>query len=84
MYKVLDSYQRFDQKNTVSSRVAWDPLVRYLIQQRGDAQLRFIERDIAGLLADSLGTGINTPNSGLTSWDPLPIPGYVAFPDMWS
>ena len=57
-------------------------------------QLRQIERNVTGfsikdysltnaasIVANTLGTGINRVNSGLTSWEPLPGYGSLSFPE---
>ena len=95
MYQVLDSYQRFDQKNNMICRPFWDPSVRHLtIPQRWETQLRLMKSGVAGfelkdfalaagtqLVVTSFGTGILTPNAGLTSWEPLPLSWSFKFPE---
>lgn len=94
MYQVLETYKRFDQKNNMIFRIHWDPSQRYLEPLREETQLRLIERDSNGfslkdfslanassVVATSLNTGINRPNSGLTSWQPLPVHTSFTFPE---
>lgn len=94
MYEVLDSYQRFDQKNNMVCRPAWDPSLRHLGPLRWETQLRQMESKVAGfelkdfalaasaqLVVSSFGTGINKPNAGLASWEPLPVSESFKFPD---
>jgi len=89
----LQAYQRFNQKNHMEFRPTWDPSVRHLAQLNVETQLRHIEQNIAGfalkdaalaagatLVNSFCGTNMNRPNSGLTSWEPLPIYTDLAFP----
>ena len=95
MYQVLETYQRFNQKNNLIFRRGWDPSQRYQMPQRHRTQLRDMERGVVGfgikdfalaeagsILATSLGTGINQPNSGLTSWESQSMrESYIEFPE---
>ena len=94
MYQVSDTYQRFNQKYTMFSRILWDPSKCHLEPMRRENQLRYIERSVTGfslkdyaladaasMVTNTLGTGINRANSGLTSWEPLPAYGYLTFPE---
>ncbi|MFC1916879.1 hypothetical protein ACFLX1_01955, partial [Chloroflexota bacterium] len=86
MYQVLETYHRFDQKNNMVCRPHWDPSLHQLDSQRLEVPLRRMASGIAGferndfalvasssVLASTFGTGVNTPNSGLTSWEMLPL-----------
>jgi len=94
MYQVLDSYQRFDQKNSMMMRPLWDPSLKHINPATMETKLRHIERgtngfslkDFAlaassGLLASSRGTDVNQPNGGLTSWEPIPIGQFLRLPE---
>jgi len=94
MYQVMDSYQRFNQKNNMLYRNRWDPTQQAQWSLRHQNQLKHIERGIpgfalddfalanaCGVLATTLGTGINRPDSGLTSWQPLPPDMFFKFPE---
>jgi len=97
MYKVSDSYQRFDQKNNMMMRPVWDPDVKHIIPTNMETRLRHIERGednttgfglkefalalSSGLLSSSLGTDINQPNCGLTSWETIPINPFLRLPE---
>jgi reductive dehalogenase len=94
MYKVLDSYRRFDQKYSMVCRPLWDPSLRHLIPEVQQAQLRHMGNGVAGfelrdyalvagasVVSCSLGTSINEANAGLKSWDPLPVAAGVKFPE---
>lgn len=94
MYQVLESYQRFNQKNNMIYRPTWDPSFRDLGLQRFETQVRQIEKRVvgfelkdfaltssAGLLVSSFGTKINKANAGLTSWEPLPTYPSIKFPE---
>jgi hypothetical protein len=48
MYQVLESYQRFNQKNNMIYRPIWDPLFRSLGLQRSETQVRQIEKRVVG------------------------------------
>lgn len=93
MIKVLDSYQRFDQKNNMMMRPVWDAKMKHI----GPATMETRERQIKGnvkgfelrdfalatsstLLGSALGTNINQPDGGLTSWDAIPISKYMQLP----
>lgn len=80
MYRVLDSYRRFDQKNNLVCRPHWDPSLRHLASLQGETQLRKIGSKVPGfeledfalaasaqLVASSFGTDINIPNARLKS-----------------
>jgi epoxyqueuosine reductase len=95
MYRVLESYRRFDQKNNLVCRPHWDPSLRDLVSLQGKTQLRKMEAKIPGfgledfalaaagqLVASSFGTDINIPNAGLKSWQPIPVSRAFTFPDM--
>lgn len=94
MYQVLDSYQRFDQKNNMVNRPLWDSSLHYLLALDRETRLRQMRSGVAGLeLKDfalvsgasvgtaALGTDTNTPNSGLTSWEPLPLASSNELPE---
>lgn len=93
MYRVLDSYRRFDQKNNMIFRHIWDPSLKHIVPLLMETQLRQIERGVAGFdlsdyalaasaftVATTLGTEINQPSAGLTSWQALPLSVYSNFP----
>ncbi len=95
MYRVLDSYRRFDQKNNLVCRPHWDPSLHHLASLQGETQLRNIVSKAPGfgledfalaasaqLVASSFGTDINIPNAGLKSWNPIPISKAFKFPDV--
>jgi len=92
-YTVLDSYQRFNQKNNMIYRPVWNSSLRHLITDRWETQLYQIKKKVsghelkdyvlgasAGLLVSTFGTGINQPNGGLKSWQRLPINALFKFP----
>ena len=92
MYQVLETYQRFNQKNSMIFRPVWDPSQRHIRPQQDKTQLRNMEKGVSGLglkdfalanasaiSASSFGTGINRPNSGLTSWEMLPTHASFVF-----
>ena len=94
MYQVLDSYQRFNQKNNLIYRPSWDASLKPLAPIGKETTLRHIENGTTGFtlrdfalaagartVASSLGTEVNIPNAGLKSWNPLPIIGGFAFPE---
>ncbi len=94
MYQVMDFYQRFDQKNNLIYRPDWDASLRELAPLKWETQLRHIRHKVAGfewkdfslaasaqLLVSSLGTSVNTPNSGLKAWDPFPVSASFKFPE---
>ena len=94
MDRISDLYRRFDQKNNMVCRPHWDSSLDHLTAQRHEAQFRNMKGGLigfglqdyalaasSGLLANSLGTHVNEPNSGLTSWEELPIPGIFKFPE---
>ncbi len=94
MHRIMDSYQRFNQKNNMLYRNRWDPTQQAQWSLRHQNQLKHIERRIpgfapddfalanaCGVLATTLGTGINRPDSGLTSWQPLPPDMFFKFPE---
>ncbi len=94
MYQVLETYHRFDQKNNMVCRPQWDPSLRQLHSQMSEAPLRRMASGTAGferkdfalvasssVVASTFGTGINTPNSGLTSWETLPLSASLEFPE---
>ncbi|MBI3128651.1 MAG: reductive dehalogenase [Candidatus Tectomicrobia bacterium] len=83
-YEVLPGYRRFNQKHNAIMRSSWDPKlasydprnVRSIKEhiQREDAgfdHLDFALSNGATTVASSLGTAINRPNSGITSWESL-------------
>ena len=83
-YQVLPGYKRFNQKNNAIMRSSWDPQlksydtrnVRVIKEHihRGDPgfdHLDFALSNGATTVASSLGTAINRPNSGITSWESL-------------
>lgn len=83
-YRVLPDYQRFNQKNNAIMRSAWDPKLnsydprnRRVIKEHihngdpGFDHLDFALSNGATTVASSLGTAINRPNAGLTSWESL-------------
>ena len=83
-YQVLPGYKRFNQRDNGLMRVVWDePLTscgerekRSIRKNLESATPGFTLRDRAFDLAAStmtsvFGTGINRPDSGLTSWRPL-------------
>ncbi|MFH1169701.1 MAG: reductive dehalogenase [Chloroflexota bacterium] len=94
MYQVSETYKRFDQKNNMVNRPSWDPSLSHLKNGRHAPQLRSIERNVTGfslkdfafacassVSATSLGTNINRPDSGLTSWKPRPVYASFKFPE---
>ncbi len=83
-YEVGPGYRRFNQKNNVIMRSAWDPALddygersnRSITEHiekrdRGFGHLDFAFDTGAMAVVSSFGTGINRPNSGFTSWEPL-------------
>jgi len=83
-YEILPGYRRFNQKHNAIMRSSWDPKlasydprnVRSIKEhiQREDAgfdHLDFALSNGATTVASSLGTAINRPNSGITSWESL-------------
>ncbi len=83
-YEVLPSYKRFNQKNNTIMRSNWDPSLNFFLESYEDARRKHIKNGDRGFehldfaffsggntVTSSLGTGINSPNSGLTSWKPL-------------
>jgi len=96
MYEVSETYHRFDQKNNMLFRPHWDSSMRHLgDSQRHKTQLRHIEEGVTGfalkdfaladagsVVATTLGTGINRPNSGLTSWQKLPADAVFRLAEM--
>jgi len=94
MYTVLDSYQRFDQKNNMMMRPNWDPLLKHIGPTTFETKLRHIERNIngfslkeyalaasSGILGSSMGADINQPNRALTSWEKLALNPYLRLPE---
>ncbi|MFQ5916027.1 MAG: hypothetical protein ACE5JS_22875, partial [Nitrospinota bacterium] len=92
-YRVLPGYKRFNQKNNTIMRSQWDPhlntygervnrAISKHIQEgdRGFDQLDFALYAGSTTVVSSLGTGINRPNSGLTSWEPLRAPADRSLP----
>ncbi len=93
MYQVLSSYQRFNQKNNMVHRPLWDPSLCHLVPQGRETRQRQMRNGVAGfgqkdfalvsgasVGTAALGTSTNTPNSGLISWEPLPLSGSDEFP----
>ncbi len=83
-YRVLPSYKRFNQKNNTIMRFSWDPSISFLEERYEDARRKHIANGNRGfdhldfalfaggnIVTSCLGTGINFPDSGLTSWMPL-------------
>lgn len=83
-YEVLPDYERFNQKNNAIMRSAWDPTLdtydsrnrRVIKEHIHHGDLGFDHMDYAlssgaTSVASSLGTAINRPNAGLTSWESL-------------
>ncbi|MFC1491290.1 reductive dehalogenase [Nitrospinota bacterium] len=83
-YQVLPGYKRFNQKNNGLMRVAWDPLLKPCVDrykrtlrehyQKGEGGFDHMDFALnAGTMTvkSTLGTEVNRPNSGLTSWEPL-------------
>lgn len=95
MYQVLETYQRFNQKNNIPCRLSWDRSLIHLTALRAETQLRQIERGVKGFslkdysLANASSVGVSAfgadsmhrPDSGLTSWRPLPVPSWFTFPE---
>lgn len=89
-YRVLPSYKRFNQKNNSIMRSEWDPSLNFFGERYYGAIRSHIEKGDKGFdhldfafwggsstVTSSLGTNINAPNSGLTSWEPLKSKWYV-------
>ena len=94
MARVLDSYQRFDQKNNMMMRPVWDPEMKHLGPATMETRKKHIAGDLNGfelrdfalafsssLLSSALGTDINQPDRGLTSWSTIPISKYMQLPE---
>ncbi|MFC2002253.1 hypothetical protein ACFLUZ_07150, partial [Chloroflexota bacterium] len=75
IYKVLETYRRFDQKNSMVCRPYWDDTVRHTSLQRTEAPLRRMLSGIVGferkdyalvasssMLVSNFGTAVNTPD----------------------
>jgi epoxyqueuosine reductase len=93
MYKVLDSYRRFNQKNNLDSRPKWDRSLGGIASQLRETQLQLMNKESAGFqvrdfalaagaeaVAEYSG-GMNRPNAGIRSWDTLPLSSFFNFPD---
>lgn len=83
-YEVRSDYRRFNQKHNNILRPSWDPKFAYYKdrmassiakniadREPGHDQFGYALASGAVTGVESLGTGINTPDSGLTSWTPL-------------
>ncbi len=83
-YQVLPSYKRFNQKNNSIMRSEWDPSLNFFDERYNGAIRNHMEKGDRGFdhldfalvagsstIPSTLGTKINSPNSGLTSWQPL-------------
>ncbi len=94
MYTVLDSYQRFDQKNNMMMRPNWDPLLKHIGPTTFETKLRHLERNVngfslkeyalaasSGILGSSMGADINQPNRAFTSWEKLTLNPYLRLPE---
>ena len=90
----METVQRFNQKNHMEFRLAWDPSVRHLAKLSVETQLRHIEEGVKGftlkdaalaagatLVNSFCGTDMNQANSGLTSWEPLPVYSDLNLPE---
>jgi reductive dehalogenase len=83
-YRVLPTYERFNQKNHTIMRSSWDPSLGFFAdraaktvadriarEEAGHTRLDYAFNGGAGTVKESLGTAVNGPDGGLTSWEPL-------------
>jgi reductive dehalogenase len=81
-YEVLESYKRFNQKNTASRRCEWDPDLNHISTSNKGAIKKHIEKGHKGFghreyavwagsspMTKGFASGLDFEGSGLTSWN---------------